>query len=234
MLKFSKSMEVFLLEKYSHNGLIIEVQEGYYGAKFNDNKLLLETTFTNGANFKKVDIFLDETFVKIVEHRRYSHDTNPEISSMFLVYDYGAWNNRHYKDMSVIKNLERVGEKRLLKNERHNVTLDFGATKAGKEALELLCDELHSLFNIVDPEKTIHFKDWDQTKYVYFKQTATKATFMAGLDVLKELASFLTNKGYTEEALNLEESFFQALLAKTEITLDFKHNFKKKKEKRKK
>jgi len=234
MLKFSKSMEVFLLEKYNHNGLTIEVSEGYYGAKFDNNRLLLETTFSNGANFKKVDIFLDDTFVKIVEHRRYSYDTDPEISTMFLVYDYGAWNNRHYKDMSVIKNLERVGEKRLLKNERHSITLDFGATKAGKEALELLCKELHSLFSIVDPEQTIHFKDWDQTKYVYFRQTATKATFMASLDVLKELASFLTSKGYDEEALNLEESFIQALLSKTEVTLDFKHNFKKKKTKTKK
>lgn len=232
MLKFSKSMEVFLLEKYNHNGLTIEVSEGYYGAKFDDNRLLLETTFSNGANFKKVDIFLDETFVKIVEFTRYTHDTKPEISTIFLVYDYGAWNKRSYKDMSVVKHLERVGEKRLLKNERHSVTLDFGATKAGKEALELLCEELYSSFNIVDSEKTIHFKDWDQTKYVYFRQTATKATFMAGLDVLKELASFLTSRGYEEEALNLEESFFQALLAKTEVTLDFKHNFKKKKNKK--
>jgi hypothetical protein len=158
-----------------------------------------------------------------------SKNGEPNYSSIYLVYDYGTWNRRGYKDMSVIKNLERVGEKLLPRRDKHNVHLDFGRSKPGKLALEELSEKITSHFTVLDGDALIRFRDWDQTKDIIFRQNITKASLEAGQDVLEEFVRFLDAEGYPDEATSLNGQLLKALFEKVDISLDFKDKFTKKK-----
>lgn len=214
------------METYIHNGLTIEFQTGLNKPQFADNRLIIFSKFIDWNSYQKSDICIDDNIVKVTTMSTFHEHS---YSSLYLVYDYGVWNRRGFKDMSVIKNLERVGEKILLAKERHNVSLDFGRSKAGKESLEIFSNFIRERFNIVDSDDLVRFRNWDQLKDVYFTQNTTKATFGAGQDVLEDLVALLEEKGFHEEAFSLKEQLLKALFSKVTIVLDFKERFKKKK-----
>ncbi|GAB6444471.1 hypothetical protein bcgnr5369_10310 [Bacillus cereus] len=133
------------METYIHNGLTIEFQTGLNKPQFSDNRLIIFSKFIDWNSYQKSDICLDDNIVKVTTMSTFHEQS---YSSLYLVYDYGAWNRRSFLDMSVIKNLERAGEKILLAKERHNVSLDFGRSKAGKESLEIFSNFIRERYII--------------------------------------------------------------------------------------
>lgn len=211
------------MDNLTLNGLLINVKNSTDRASFDNNTLTLPVYFSDWTYYQKADICLDESFVEVTImgsiHR---------FETIYLVYDYGAWNRRTYKDMSVIKNLERVGAQKLKKADRHSVTMDFGRSKNGKQSLEVLSEKILSTFSVLTgSEELVRVRSWNQTKDVIFHQHTTKATLEAGQDVLEEFVTFLTNEGYPDQALSLQEQLLKALFEKIEINLDFKELFKK-------
>jgi len=213
-----------LFEK-KFNGILIRAQEGTEFPKLKDGVLTISGYRTNYDSFRTVDVYLDKKIIQLGIAECYGQEY--QYRSHYYVMDYGVYNLRRYDDMSVIKNLEKIGPKILTKKERHSIEMVFGSTKKGKQDLAEFLEKVKNNFETTSYEQPVRLRNWDQTNEILINPQKTKANFMVSTHMIGELANLVETNGFAEEAKKIKSNRAKAVFEKINCSVDLSHHFKK-------
>lgn len=213
-------------EERQFNGLTIKcVIGGSRVPQLENNVLTINGYYKEFDACQIADIYLHEDIIRVSIIEIYTNSFN--FTTYYYVYDYGVYNYRLYKDMSVVKTLEKIQPNLIGRNDRHAITFQFGRTRTGMETLAKLMEKIEDQFQTTRENDVFRFREWDNTHEFLIDQKKTKANFFLTTESLCQLVAFLEKEGYAKEAKQLQAYRVKSLVEKVKVTLDFTDYFKK-------
>lgn len=225
MIYFEKNVEDDdVLETIQHNNLNIVFKEGRDRPTLEGDTLYVYSFYDDYTNFQKVDVCLDDTIV-LIGIIQNSFGSFRYLSN-YYIYDYGGWNLRFGKDLSVIHHLERVGHKIVPRKERNIINLDFGRSNKGKSTLLEIKNKIESEATVVNNNEKVRLRNWNQSQEIILSNTKTKLTVEVATDYFDKVISIMKQCGYNIVD-EIEEQRMKALFDVISIDIDLKTHFKR-------
>lgn len=207
------------------HGLKIVAKEGYAYPEHEDDVLTVYGMYVSYDQFQTIDLYMDKNIIQVGVAESRAGDFR--YRNHYYVKDYGVYNWRTYKDISVKKALEKIKPVILPKKERHCVECNFGRTKKGKEDLEKLVNKMNETFGIVSYEKPVRLRQWDQTEEMLISCKKTKCDLYISTVMMNKIAEFLQKCGYETESDALKKHRAKAMFEPVQVKLDFSQHYKK-------
>lgn len=215
------------MKEIQFGGLTIIFSSGTGRPSLDKNILTVFVDYVDYANYQKADVSLDENLILVgIASQNYG---NFSYSANYYVFDYGGWNNRYKKDLSVVANLERLNHRVVPRRERNIISLDFGRSNSGKEDLQVVLKSIQDTIQVIDNNNKVRLRKWDQSQEVIVSHTKTKLTIEVASEMFGELISIFHKCGLEQEVDEIESHRMKALLEKVEVSIDLKERYKKNK-----
>lgn len=216
-------MSTVFFETNCH-GLKIIAKEGYAYPEHEDDTLTVYGMYVSYDQFQTIDLYIDENIIQVGVAESRAGDFR--YRNHYYVKDYGVYNWRTYKDISVKKALEKINPAILPKKERHCIELHFGRSKKGKEDLQQLVNALNENFKLVSYEKPVRIRQWNQTEEVLVSCKKTKCDVFVSTTMLNQLSAFLEQYQYEQESEELKKHRAKAMFERVQVKLDFSIHYK--------
>jgi hypothetical protein len=207
------------------NGLKIVAKEGYANPEYENGVLTVCGMYVSYDQFQTIDLYLDEKMIQVGVAESRAGDFR--YRNHYYVFDYGVYNWRTYRDVSVHKALEKIQPIILPKKERHRIELNFGRSKKGKEDLEKMMEAIDETYETVSYEEPVRIRQWDQTKELLVSCKKTKCTLYMSTIMINEIADFVEKNGYQKEANDVKKQRAKAMFEPIGTTIDFSKRYKK-------